>query len=174
MRSCVLHVSLCSASDYLMPLNMSYHNVGTLGPAAISTVSAIQATNVWLESNPDGMYFEQADNAIARMEATRAKGAAFLGVALDETVLIESTTFGLNTVSTGLVESQWLGAHDRVVRHANMRRHFFCLVYPLCVFVCVCVRYIAPYCTRSWTNSTATTCLDLFFCDNLPTTLHSS
>jgi selenocysteine lyase/cysteine desulfurase len=102
-------------SDFLMPANMSYHNVGTLGPATKYVVQAAAATNLWLESNPDGMYFEQHDNAITRMQTSRQKAAEFLSVSVDEVALIESTTVALNTVSTGLIEGDWFAATDRVL-----------------------------------------------------------
>ena len=102
-------------ADFFLAANSSYHNVGTLGPASRAAVAAVGDENAWLEADPDDLYFEFADNAISRMEAVRAKAAAFLNVGLDETALVESTTFALSTVATGLVEGAWLGAADRVL-----------------------------------------------------------
>lgn len=102
-------------SDFFIPANLTYHNVGTLGPATRAAIDAVASTNAWLESNPDYNYFEFPTNSITKMEAVRAQAAAFFGAALPETALVESTTFALNTVSEGISNSGFIGPLDWVL-----------------------------------------------------------
>jgi selenocysteine lyase/cysteine desulfurase len=88
------------SSEYLLADGVTYMNTGTIGPCRRETVNA--SINAWeeLESMPVKFYGVQGAEALA--EKTRTAAARFLGCDLDEIVITNSTTNGMNAVAQGL------------------------------------------------------------------------
>jgi selenocysteine lyase/cysteine desulfurase len=76
-----------------------YLNCGTLGPIPLYTRDAVFAAWQRLEENPADEGFGPLLQA---MEDVRAKAAAFLGCALDELAVTQSTTDGMNAIAQGI------------------------------------------------------------------------
>jgi selenocysteine lyase/cysteine desulfurase len=98
-----------SASEYLFADGITYLNTGTIGPCRRETIEA--SLKYWddLESYPVKFYGGFGAEALA--EKTRTVAARFLACALDEVVITNSTTSGMNAVAQGLR----LAAGDRIL-----------------------------------------------------------
>lgn len=97
-----------AASEYLFGKGITYLNTAALGPTPRVVVEKTVAAWHDLEANPSLHGYGRLKEA---MEGVRAKAAAFLGCALEETVITRSTTEGMNTVAQGLA----LKPGDRVL-----------------------------------------------------------
>eukprot|EP00466_Bigelowiella_natans_P006372 jgi/Bigna1/135083/aug1.28_g9791 len=105
-------------ADFLVPDNLDYHNVATLGPSPRQVVDATMKAVLELESNPTNEYFGGngvVEPATLRMEAVREKAAKALGAFLNETLVMPSTTVSLNNVAEGLVSSGFVKRGDFVL-----------------------------------------------------------
>ena len=91
-----------ATSDYLFAGGIVYLNTGALGatprPVMEKTVQAWHE----LEGNPAGLGYGSLE---AAAEAVRAKGAKLLGCSVDELMITNSTSDGMNTVAQGLTLS---------------------------------------------------------------------
>ncbi|MEO8648121.1 MAG: aminotransferase class V-fold PLP-dependent enzyme, partial [Acidobacteriota bacterium] len=96
-------------SDYLFTDGLTYLNTGTLGPCRRETID--ESLKRWeeLESFPIKFYGKSGAEALA--EKTRTAAAKFLGCELNEIVITNSTTSGMNAVAQGLR----LKAGDRIL-----------------------------------------------------------
>jgi selenocysteine lyase/cysteine desulfurase len=110
--------ALAPLSDFLLEPGLCYLNTGTLGPLPRCVVSAVSAELEWLAANPLNNYFGGGDDvpATERMDAVRGKVADFLGCDVAELCLVPSTTVALNTVASGLVDSDYLRANHSVLQ----------------------------------------------------------
>lgn len=97
-----------SLDDFLLAPGLVYLQTGSLGPTPRPVIDA--TTSAWrvLESNPAEQGYGPMERA---MEGVRAKAATFLGCKLDELVLTNSTTEGMNWVAQGV----GFAAGDRVL-----------------------------------------------------------
>jgi selenocysteine lyase/cysteine desulfurase len=88
------------ASEYLFADGITYLNTGTIGPCRRETIEA--SLRAWdeLESNPIKFYGGFGAEALA--EKTRTVAARYLGCDLDEIVITNSTTSGMNAAAQGL------------------------------------------------------------------------
>ena len=109
-------------TDFYFGANVSYHNVATLGPVPIVSVQTAYKEQETLQSITSLEYFNGPPFTgtgapfYARMDAVQTQAAAFLGCYdKNGTILMPSTTIGLNTVADGLVQSGWLSKGDRVL-----------------------------------------------------------
>ncbi|KAH8067765.1 cysteine desulfurase [Aureococcus anophagefferens] len=93
-----------------MPANLSYLNVGSLGPTPRAAVDC--AVERWKELEADKVSRYPWSGGLP--EATRALAARSLGanVSLDEVALVPSTTVGLTLVADGLASAGYF-ARDR-------------------------------------------------------------
>jgi selenocysteine lyase/cysteine desulfurase len=96
-------------SEYLFADGLTYMNTGTLGPGRTATIN--ESLKVWkeLESLPLKFYGKFGAESIA--EKTRNIAAAFLGCDLNEVLITNSTTSGMNAIAQGLR----LKAGDRIL-----------------------------------------------------------
>ncbi|KAH8064573.1 cysteine desulfurase [Aureococcus anophagefferens] len=107
------------ADAFFMPANLSYLNVGSLGPTPRAAVDC--AVERWKELEADKVSRYPWSGGLP--EATRALAARSLGanVSLDEVALVPSTTVGLTLVADGLASAgyfardRWGGAAPRVL-----------------------------------------------------------
>ncbi len=98
-----------SRSDYLFADGLTYLNTGTLGPCRRETLH--ESMKMWeeLESFPIKFYGKSGAEALA--EKTRIIAARFLGCDLNEILITNNTTSGMNAVAQGLR----LKAGDRIL-----------------------------------------------------------
>jgi len=94
--------------EFYMPENMTYLNVGSLGPSPRAVVECASEQWKWLESDKVSNYPWSGGVP----EAVRSLAAAMLGsnISLDELAHFPSTTTALNAVVNGLVSSGFLNA----------------------------------------------------------------
>ena len=95
-------------SDFFMADNMTYLNVGSLGPSPRAAVDCAAAQWRWLEANKVSRYAWSGGVP----EMVRNMSASVLGrnISLDELAHFPSTTVALNAVADGLVSSGFLAA----------------------------------------------------------------
>jgi len=95
--------------DYLFADGLTYMNTGTLGPCRRETIN--ESLKAWeeLESFPVKFYGNFGAESLA--EKTRGIAAGFLGCDLNEMVVTNSTTSGMNAIAQGLR----LKAGDRIL-----------------------------------------------------------
>mmetsp|Transcript_6490 Transcript_6490/g.18123 ORF Transcript_6490/g.18123 Transcript_6490/m.18123 type:complete len:448 (-) Transcript_6490:189-1532(-) len=104
------------ASDFLMPPDLLYYNVATLGPAPRRVLEAAHRDVLDVQANPHVNYFGASyGSACERMDNVRGQVAELLDCVTDEVFLFGSTTHALNTVTEGLAGSGFVQAGDRVV-----------------------------------------------------------
>ncbi len=98
-----------SESEYLFSEGLTYLNTGTLGPCRRETIE--ESLKMWkeLESLPPKFYGKFGADVLA--EKTRNLAARFLGCTLDEILITNSTTSGMNAIAQGLR----LKAGDRIL-----------------------------------------------------------
>lgn len=96
------------SSQFFMADNMTYLNVGSLGPSPRATVECAVAQWQWLEANKVSRYPWSGGVP----EAVRKMAAEALGknISLDELAHVPSTTVALNAVANGLVSSGFFDA----------------------------------------------------------------
>jgi selenocysteine lyase/cysteine desulfurase len=99
---------LAHASDFLFEPGLIYLQTGSLGPTPRPIVEATMRAWLTLESNPLTQGYKLAR---PKLEAVRAKAAAFVGCKTDEIVITTGTTHGMNSIAQGLQ----LSAGDRVL-----------------------------------------------------------
>lgn len=99
---------LAHATDFLFEPGLIYLQTGSLGPTPRPIVEATMRAWLTLESNPLTQGYKLAR---PKLEAVRAKAAAFVGCKTDEIVITTGTTHGMNSVAQGLQ----LSAGDRVL-----------------------------------------------------------
>jgi selenocysteine lyase/cysteine desulfurase len=97
-------------TEFLFHAGLVYLNTGTLGATPRRVLDAVSGWMYELEGDPASNVFGPMGN---RMEEVRAKAARFLGAQLDEIVLTDNTTSGMNAVALGL--SKHLRAGDEVL-----------------------------------------------------------
>jgi selenocysteine lyase/cysteine desulfurase len=87
-------------NEYLFTEGLIYLNTGTLGPCRRETIE--ETKKVWekLESLPLKYYGKWGAESLA--ERTRTIAAKFLGCGLDEMLITNSTTNGMNAIAQGL------------------------------------------------------------------------
>ena len=86
-------------AQFLMRPGLTHMNSATIGATPRPVVSA-HTDLLWeTESDPQNQVFGAPSQ---RMEGVRAKAAAFLGATLEETVLTQNTTEGMNAVAQGI------------------------------------------------------------------------
>ena len=95
--------------EYLFADGTVYLNTGTLGPCRAETI--METKKMWdeLESLPVKFYGKFGAEALA--EKTRTTAARFFGCELDEMMITNSTTSGMNAIAQGLR----LKAGDRIL-----------------------------------------------------------
>jgi selenocysteine lyase/cysteine desulfurase len=98
-----------SAADYFFADGLTYLNTGTLGPCRRETVQ--ESTKMWEELESFPVKFYGISGAEGLAEKTRTIAARFLGCGLDEILITNSTTSGMNATAQGLR----LKAGDRVL-----------------------------------------------------------
>lgn len=106
------------ASDFYVPVGVSYHNVATLGPSPKSVVKAVIDSVTNLASDPTNEYFGGNGVAIPAtqaMESVREQAAVALNAFLNETLIMPSTTISLNNIAFGLISSNFVKRGDRVL-----------------------------------------------------------
>jgi len=98
-----------SKGEYLFAEGITYLNTGTLGPCRRETIQ--ESLRVWeeLESLPVKFYGKFGAEELA--EKTRTIAARFLGCDLNEILITNSTTSGMNAIAQGLR----LNAGDRIL-----------------------------------------------------------
>jgi selenocysteine lyase/cysteine desulfurase len=96
--------------EFLLNPGLVHLNTGTLGATPRPVIDAVAAWMYQVEGDPASNVFGPLG---ARMEEVRAKAAEFLGARLDEIVLTENTTAGMNMVAQGM--SRWLRPGDEVL-----------------------------------------------------------
>jgi selenocysteine lyase/cysteine desulfurase len=98
-----------TTGEYLIKPGLVYLNTGTLGPCRLDTIK--ESINQWeeLETFPVKFYGKFGAESLA--EKTRQTAARFLGCDLDEMLITNSTTHGMNAVAQGLR----LKAGDRIL-----------------------------------------------------------
>jgi selenocysteine lyase/cysteine desulfurase len=89
-----------TAAEYLFADGITYLNTGTIGPCRREAIDASLKAWEELESNPVKFYGGFGAEALA--EKTRTVAARFLGCDLDEIVITNSTTSGMNAAAQGL------------------------------------------------------------------------
>jgi selenocysteine lyase/cysteine desulfurase len=94
--------------DFLLAPGLTYLQTGSLGPTPRPVLEHTMAAWRTLEQNPAAEGYGAQEHA---MEGVRAKAAAFIGCSVDELVLTNCTTEGINWVADGLA----LRAGDRVL-----------------------------------------------------------
>jgi len=85
--------------EFLLNPSLVHLNTGTLGATPRGVLDAISAWMYELEGDPASNVFGAMGN---KMEEVRGKAAEFLGARLEEIVLTENTTSGMNAVAQGL------------------------------------------------------------------------
>ena len=108
--------------DFLVPCNLSYHNVATLGIMPREAMQATRTDMDLLQSLTANEYFGGGSvmnipgpTFLQRMDTVRGHAASYLGCDLSETMLFPSTTTALNAVANGLVEGDLLKPGDHVL-----------------------------------------------------------
>lgn len=108
--------------EFLVPCNLSYHNVATLGIMPRAAMLATRSDMDLLQSLTANEYFGGGSvmdlpgpTFLERMDTVRGQAASYLGCDLSETMLFPSTTTALNAVTNGLVEGDLLKPGDRVL-----------------------------------------------------------
>ncbi|MBY0477727.1 MAG: aminotransferase class V-fold PLP-dependent enzyme [Chitinophagaceae bacterium] len=98
-----------SENEYLFSEGLTYLNTGTLGPCRRETIE--ESLKMWkeLESLPPKFYGKFGAEVLT--EKTRNLAARFLGCTLDEILITNSTTSGMNAIAQGLR----LKAGDRIL-----------------------------------------------------------
>ena len=99
---------LMPVADLLLEPGLIYLQTGSLGPTPRPVMDATIHAWMTLESDP---LLEGYKRAEPKMEAVRAKAAAFVGCKTDEIVVTTGTTQGMNWIAQGLQ----LSAGDRVL-----------------------------------------------------------
>ena len=99
---------LAPSGDFLFSPGLVYLQTGSLGPTPRPVMERTVAAWKELEANPVYFGYGPLEHA---MEDVRVKAAAFIGCALEELVLTNCTTEGMNWVAQGLT----LSAGDRVL-----------------------------------------------------------
>lgn len=87
-------------SDYFFLEGLTYLNTGTLGPCRKETLEAVFKMWQDLESIPTKFYGKFGAEELA--EKTRATASKFLGCSIDELLITNSTTSGMNAIAQGL------------------------------------------------------------------------
>src|SRR3954451_8948816 len=85
--------------EFLLNPGMVHLNTGSLGATPRRVLEAVAGCMYELEGDPVSNVFGPMGH---RMEGVRSKAAEFLGARLDEVVLTENTTSGMNAVAQGL------------------------------------------------------------------------
>lgn len=95
--------------EYLFTEGLTYMNTGTLGPCRRETIN--ESLKMWeeLESLPVKFYGKFGAESLA--EKTRGIAAGFLGCDINEMLITNSTTSGMNAIAQGLR----LKAGDRIL-----------------------------------------------------------
>src|SRR5690606_34957220 len=93
---------------FLLAPGLVYLQTGSLGPTPRPVIDATISAWKVLESNPAEQCYGPMERA---MEGVRAKAAAFMGCKVDELVLTNCTTEGMNWVAHGV----GFKADDRVL-----------------------------------------------------------
>lgn len=97
------------ADEYLFADGITYLNTGTLGPCRRDTIN--ESLKAWeeLESLPVKFYGKSGAESMA--EKTRSIASGFLGCNINEMLITNSTTSGMNAIAQGLR----LKAGDRIL-----------------------------------------------------------
>jgi len=85
--------------EFLFNPGLVHLNTGTIGATPRPVIDAVAAWMYQLEGDPASNVFGPLG---ARMEDVRAKAADFLGCRLEEIVLTDNTTTGMNAVAQGI------------------------------------------------------------------------
>ncbi|MFI5457236.1 MAG: aminotransferase class V-fold PLP-dependent enzyme [Isosphaerales bacterium] len=85
--------------EFLLNPGLVHLNTGTIGATPRPVIDAVAGWMYQLEGDPASNVFGPLG---ARMEDVRAKAAEFLGCRLDEVVLTDNTTTGMNAVAQGI------------------------------------------------------------------------
>jgi selenocysteine lyase/cysteine desulfurase len=96
--------------EFLLNPGLVHLNTGTIGATPRAVIDAVAAWMYQLEGDPASNVFGPLGS---RMEEVRAKAALFLGARLEEIVLTDNTTTGMNAVAQGV--SRWLRAGDEIL-----------------------------------------------------------
>jgi selenocysteine lyase/cysteine desulfurase len=96
--------------EFLLHPGLIHLNTGTMGATPRPVIDAVAGWMYELEGDPASQVFGPLG---ARMEQVRERAAEFLGARLDEIVLTENTTSGLNAVAQGI--GGWLKAGDEIL-----------------------------------------------------------
>ena len=102
--------------EFLLTPGLIHLNTGTLGAAPRQVLDAIAGWMYELEGDPASNVFGPMGH---RMEDVRARAAQFLGAGLDEIVLTENTTSGMNTVAQGLIPNLRPGDEILTTNHEH-------------------------------------------------------
>jgi len=102
--------------EFLLNPGLVHLNTGTLGATPRMVIDAIAAWMYQLEGDPASNVFGPLG---ARMEEVRQRAAEFLGARLDEIVLTENTTSGMNAVAQGLAGSLRAGDEILTTNHEH-------------------------------------------------------
>lgn len=104
-----LHADDEPADEYLFTKGLTYLNTGTLGPCRRETIEATKKAWEEFEALPLKFYGKWGAEALA--EKARTTAARFLGCGVDELMMSNSTTNGMNAIAQGLR----LRAGDRIL-----------------------------------------------------------
>ena len=96
------------AADFLFDRGLVYLQTGSLGPSPVPVIDATVAAWRELERNPVVYGYGAHEKAL---DDVRAKAAAFIGCAIEELVLTNCTTEGMNWVADGMT----LAAGDHIL-----------------------------------------------------------
>ncbi|KIC89829.1 aminotransferase class V-fold PLP-dependent enzyme [Flavihumibacter sp. ZG627] len=95
--------------EYLFAEGLTYMNTGTLGPCRRETIN--ESLKMWQELESFPLKFYGKNGAELLAEKTRGIAAGFLGCNINEMLITNSTTSGMNAIAQGLR----LKAGDRIL-----------------------------------------------------------